>query len=454
MAEGAPEIGQEEEPEFGEVGVHDPMVTEDNGTFYVFGSHLASAKSEDLLDWEQISSRVAKNNALIPDPKEELSQVLDWAQTDTLWAGSVIKLDDEQYHFYYSACVGDAPRSALGLAVADDIEGPYEHQEILLKSGMNGKSEDGKNYNANIHPNVVDPHVFYDQQGALWMVYGSYSGGIFIMEMDSETGLPLPEQGYGKKLLGGNHSRIEAPYILYNPETDYYYLFLSFGGLGSDGGYNIRVARSENPDGPYYDSQGNEMIEAQGPEGTFFEDQAIEPYGAKLIGNFEFAESGVGYVSPGHNSAYYDEETGKMYAFFHTRFPRRGERHNLRVHQMVMNSEGWPVIMPHRYAGESVESYTENEITGDYQYINHGTEITAEIRESVEISLKEDGSIAGAVEGTWEKTGDYTVDIEIEGDLYHGVVLKQWDDGLEEYVMTFSALSEKGVTIWGSQVVK
>ncbi|MFW6279317.1 MAG: LamG-like jellyroll fold domain-containing protein, partial [Bacillota bacterium] len=62
MAEGAPEIGQEEEPEFGEVGVHDPMVTEDNGTFYVFGSHLASAKSEDLLDWEQISSRVANNN--------------------------------------------------------------------------------------------------------------------------------------------------------------------------------------------------------------------------------------------------------------------------------------------------------------------------------------------------------------------------------------------------------
>ena len=54
-----------------------------------------------------------------------------------------------------------------------------------------------------------------------------YSGGIFILEMDAKTGKPLPNQGYGKKLTGGNHSRIEAPYMLYSPETDYYYLYLS-----------------------------------------------------------------------------------------------------------------------------------------------------------------------------------------------------------------------------------
>lgn len=69
--------------------------------------------------------------------------------------------------------------------------------------------------------------------------------GIFILEMDKKTGLPLPGQGYGKKLIGGNHSRIEGAYILYNPETQYYYLYMSFGGLAADGGYNIRVARSK-----------------------------------------------------------------------------------------------------------------------------------------------------------------------------------------------------------------
>ena len=73
-----------------------------------------------------------------------------------------------------------------------------------------------------VHPNVIDPHVFYDYEEKLWMVYGSYSGGIFILEMDDETGFCLKNKNtYGKHLLGGNHSRIEAPYIQYNSETGY-----------------------------------------------------------------------------------------------------------------------------------------------------------------------------------------------------------------------------------------
>jgi len=74
------------------------------------------------------------------------------------------------------------------------------------------------------------------------------------------------------------------------------YLFLSFGGLTADGGYNIRVARSQNPDGPYYDAEGNNMINCRGPAGSFFDDRAIEPYGVKLMGNFRFVDSGIGYV--------------------------------------------------------------------------------------------------------------------------------------------------------------
>lgn len=99
------------------------------------------------------------------------------------------------------------------------------------------------------------------------MIYGSYSGGIFVKEMDPQTGLAL-EPGYGKKLLGGDHLRIEAPYIIYNQDTGYYYMFLSFGGLDSDGGYNVRVCRSKTPDGPYLDSMGQDMIECKGPSGS------------------------------------------------------------------------------------------------------------------------------------------------------------------------------------------
>jgi len=92
------------------------------------------------------------------------------------------------------------------------------------------------------------------------------------------------------------------------------------------------------------------MINCRGPAGSFFDDRAIEPYGVKLMGNFRFVDSGIGYVSPGHNSTYYDEESGKYFIIFHTRFPGKGEMHQVRVHQMFINEDGWPVIAPHRYA--------------------------------------------------------------------------------------------------------
>ncbi|HEX7065852.1 MAG TPA: family 43 glycosylhydrolase, partial [Bacillales bacterium] len=285
---------QDKLPVFKDASVHDPSVIKVGDTFYVFGSHLAAAKTKDFMKWDLVASGVHEGNPLIPNVKEELREIFAWAETDTLWAADVIQLEDGKFYMYYNACRGDSPRSAMGIAVAENVEGPYKDLGLILKSGIRDRENvDGtpyddvmypENYDATKQPNVVDPHLFYDEHGKLWMVYGSYSGGIFILKMNPETGKPFPGQGYGKKLLGGNHSRIEGPYIQYIPETDYYYLYLSFGGLTSDGGYNMRVARSKNPDGPYYDAEGHNMINAHGEEGTIFDDESIEPYGVKLMG--------------------------------------------------------------------------------------------------------------------------------------------------------------------------
>jgi arabinan endo-1,5-alpha-L-arabinosidase len=59
----------------------------------------------------------------------------------------------------------------MGVAVSDSIEGPYEKVESFLYSGTSPQF--GEAYNAAIHPNAIDPHVFYDNEGKLWMVYGS-----------------------------------------------------------------------------------------------------------------------------------------------------------------------------------------------------------------------------------------------------------------------------------------
>lgn len=450
-----PSAAQAQEAEktvFKEVSVHDPSVIQTDGTFYVFGSHLASAKSKNLMQWQQLTTSVTNKNPLIPSVYEELKETFEWAQSDTLWAADVTQLADGKYYMYYNACRGDSPRSAMGVAVADNIEGPYKNKGVFLKSGMEGTSNDGTPYDATKHPNVVDPHTFFDKDGKLWMVYGSYSGGIFILEMNPKTGFPLPNQGYGKKLLGGNHSRIEGPYILYNPDTKYYYMYLSFGGLDATGGYNMRVVRSKKPDGPYYDAEGHNMIDVKGKDGTFFDDKSIEPYGVKLMGSYSFAtqnEKGAGYVSPGHNSAYYDEKTGRSYLIFHTRFPDRGEEHEVRVHQLFMNKDGWPIAAPYRYAGEKLEKVKQKDVTGKYQIIQHGKDISADIKKTINIQLNKNHTISGEMTGTWEKTGKNEAEITLDGVKYDGVFVRQWDSVREKNVMTFSVLSGNGEAVWG-----
>lgn len=449
-------------PSFTNVSVHDPSVVRDGAEAYVFGSHLASARTADWMHWVQISSDSVPGNPLVPDPQGEFAEALAWVGgNNALWAPDVIRLGDGRYYYYY--CIGrlDQPRGALGIAVADSITGPYHNLGIILRSGMWGlPSPDGTIYDHTVHPYAVDPDVFFDKTGQLWMVYGSYAGGVFILELDPDTGFPFPGQGYGKKLIGGNDARIEGPFMLYSPESDYYYLFLSFGGFPSAKGYNIRVARSRQPDGPFFDAAGNDMTDVAGTPGTLFDDAAIAPYGVKLLGNYQFlpvagepSDTTQGYLSPGHNSAYRDPDTGRYFLIFHTRFVGRGEEHEVRVHQLYMNADGWLVAAPHRFAGETLQRYGMNNIPGDYKVINHGKAISADVNTSTVITLRPNGRIAGGGNGWWGLSGANNLALSLGGVVYQGVVTTQWDDDQGAWVYAFSAISVDGVALWGSRVV-
>ena len=449
---------------FSEVSVHDPSIMKVDDEYYIIGSHMAAAKSSDLINWTSISESV-DNTKLFKNIKTDLSEALKWGKTNTFWAGDWIKLQDGKYYMYYCVCQGNCPQSAIGYAVADNPEGPYTNLGILLKSSGKDPLEytdangEIKTYNATIHPNAVDPNVFFDAEGKFWMIYGSYSGGIYILELDKNTGRPIDGQGtYGKKLLGGDHSEIEAPYVIYSPQTKYYYMFLSFGGLTADGGYNIRVSRSEKPDGPYYDPMGNDMIDCKGIRGKALAEQneVITKFGEKLMGNFNYPYSEEsesdkkGYVSPGHNSAYYDEATGKYFLIFHSRFPESGEMHEVRVNEMFMNEDGWPVVAPFRYAGVNNDDFKSKDVCGKYKFINHGHEITEEIKDFRDIQLNKNSEISGEIEGKWEVKDKNNIEINIDGVLYKGVVSKQYDINRKCYTTTFSVMSEEnGTCLWG-----
>lgn len=77
-------------------------------------------------------------------------------------------------------------RSSIPVLTKDTIAGTdvldYVDEEYALKNYVRNNS-----YNFEEYPNAIDPTVFYDADDRMWMVYGSWSGGIFLLELDPAT---------------------------------------------------------------------------------------------------------------------------------------------------------------------------------------------------------------------------------------------------------------------------
>lgn len=516
----------------GRVSVHDPSIVQTkDGTFYVFGSHGCSAKSNDLINWTGVACGPHDNNKMLVPEGETLRSALGeaFAWTDafqvwkgydeskwetSIWAADVIYNETmKKYCYYACSSVWGTANSVIWMCTSDSIEGPYEFNSTVVYSGMNKLTYAGAvrkypthysftniqdlidngafnifevlnapffkangNYNLAEYPNAIDPTVFYDENGNLWMVYGSYSAGVFIMPMDEETGMPDYEymkktdgydMYYGKKITktnAMNEGSGEGPYITYDPVSDYYYLYLTYCGLNALGGYNIREYRSKNVDGPYLDAAGNNALDDVNT-------------GAKLFGNYKFDCLDTAYLAGGHSSSIVTDD-GKMFQVYHTRFNYGHEGHQVRVHQMARTENAWAVVLPFEYQGETIENkgYTTEEICGEYEFINHGTisngctdwaDVNNIIAPTQMITLNADGTITGLkvyesikentavssreVSGIWQvKDGTAYVSFVIGGVTYEGVLCIQKDESAEKTEkLVFSAMGNNNECIWG-----
>src|SRR5699024_11463632 len=66
---------------------------------------------------------------------------------------------------------------------------------------------------------------------------------------------------------------------------------------------------------------------------------------------------------------------------FHTRFNTFGEEHEVRVHQMLRNSDDWLIPLPYQYSGEiaKIVHLEDKDILGEYAMVNHGTKNSSEM---------------------------------------------------------------------------
>ncbi|WP_218571218.1 RICIN domain-containing protein [Paenibacillus oralis] len=421
-----------------------------------------------------------------------------WAP-DVIYNPSYVWADGSKgaYMLYYSTS-STYIRSAIGFGVSKSITGPYEYVDTIVYSGFtrasnpitttsplgtktvntwyqntnipdlidngtlsgvrSGWFSSSGGYNNSLFPNAIDPSLIYDASGRLWMSYGSWSGGIYMLQLNPETGKPYypgadsgnTDRYFGKRIAGGYGKSGEAPYIVYDKAAGYYYLYVTYGGLANMGGYHIRLYRSTAIDGPYTDAAGNQAVY---PSASINQGN----HGIKLFGNYQLSGIPLGYKSGGHNSALIDTD-GLRYLIYHTRFNNGTEGHEVRAHQQFMNADKWPVTAVYEFLGSSISStgYSMNDMTGTYQFVKMGLDASTSgvgMLPTQSVTLNANGTITGNVTGTWSYTsGTYYCSMVINGVTYKGVFFKQRNElSSHNEVMTFSLIGSNNESIWGSK---
>ena len=434
-----------------------------------------------------------------------------WVSGDQ-WAPDIIYNPNMGKWCMYLSLNGDYWASVIVLLTSDNPEGPYTYQAPIVFGGFNNQSYSGQKvnykntdleivlgtqsslpgrYNTNrwgsFWPNCIDPCVFFDEDGELWIAYGSWSGGIFMLKLDKETGLrdytytysgtgsspdanATSDAYFGKKIAGGYYVSGEGPYIQHI--GDYYYLFMSYGGFAPDGGYEMRIFRSSSPTGPYKDASGNSAVYSSyamnyGPNAT-------TNRGMKILGSYNgWGEQTMGECAQGHNSACQDGQ-GRSFVVYHTKFnygdPDKAA-HAMRVRQLFLNEKGWLCAAPFEFNGETLtdadiassQPWSAEDIEGDYQILIHRYKLNYANYEEVTpvtIHLSADGKVTGAYTGTWKysQDGKSYIQITLGSTIYYGVVSEQTVQGTNPALVTvtstvkalcFSAVASSGVPVWG-----
>jgi arabinan endo-1,5-alpha-L-arabinosidase len=283
---------------------HDPSSLIKQGNRYYYfstGRGIPFRSSIDLKTWE------AGPPVFKTPPEWWKKSVVGWS--GDVWAPDIAYFND-QYYLYYSISLFGKQISAIGLATNPTLN-PNEPGYRWTDQGMVLQSHAGSPYNA------IDPCIFKDKDGSLWLTFGSYWNGIYIAPIDSKTG-KLSDPDAPPKHLAKNSS-IEAS-TLYR-RGDYYYLFVNWGSCcqGAKSTYNIRGGRGDRPTGPFYDQNGVDMAEGGG---TLFLDKEGK------------------YIGPGHISIF--AKDGQDYFSFHYYDGENNGKRTFGIRRLYWTDSNWP----------------------------------------------------------------------------------------------------------------
>lgn len=242
------------------VMAHDPVMTYENGTYYLLatGMGISWATSTDRKTWTV-------------QPTPFIRDIPAWTRDSVpgfrshVWAPDIIRKDGKWWLAYSCSTFGKNT-SAIGLMTADSLSGQWRDCGPLICS-----KENRDNWNA------IDPNFIIDDEGTLWLTWGSFWDGIQITHLDHTMHLASKPKTIARRYARGQETTepnptskfagpnaIEAPFIFHH--GDYYYLLVSWDYCcrGAQSNYRVAVGRSKQVAGPYLDRNGKDMLQGGG----------------------------------------------------------------------------------------------------------------------------------------------------------------------------------------------
>ena len=290
-------------PVFGDYFAHDPSrLIKQGNTYYVYRTSqgIMSKYSTDLRNWTY-------GGQVFPSGPPAWTSNAVPGFTGFFWAPDVVSLNGV-YYLYYSVSGFGQQVSAIGLATTTNLaSGNWTDQGAVIQSTT------GDPYNC------IDPCPLVDTNGTMWLSFGSFWNGIYLIQLDPATGKRISPGSTATRLA--YNSSIEASFLY--QRAGYYYLFVNFNTccIGINSTYNIRVGRSTSITGPYLDRNGANMLSS---------------------GGTMFVESTARFVGPGHAGIM--SEAGTNWFTYHYYDGNNNGTATLGLAPLTWSADDWPQV--------------------------------------------------------------------------------------------------------------
>ena len=476
--------------------VHDPsVVLADDGYYYMYQTdasygnahvgegqargHFYCRRSKDLVNWEFMGPTMHGVPTWMKAKLNEIRKAMGLGASTTdfrnqnqfgYWAPCVRRISKDLYRMYYVVTLPGtingagtwSERCFIGLMETKnpaDIDSWVDKGYVVTNYSdleLNYKVSATDYAHCYFKYNAIDPSLIINEKGEHWLIYGSWHSGFAAMQLDPSTGKPLHalgnpwgkenEASYGKfiytRQLGNRWQASEAPEVVYH--DGYYYLFIAYDELSV--AYNTRVVRSKNIDGPYYDITGKDVTNHGGDAYPIL----THPY---KFGNHH------GWVGISH-CAVFNDGKGNWYYASQQRFPEnyKGNANSNAlmlggVRSIIWTSDGWPLVLPERYAGITQKAITETELLGNWQHINLAYHYKKQDA-SVAMTLGNDHKVKSG----WKAGKAWTFDasknvLTIDNERFYLRRELDWEANPRKETIVYVGLSKDGkTTYWGKKV--